>query len=74
MSLLAKYLTEDELAAVLREKTGTGSKRMLRNWRAQRLGPAWAQLGIKIIYPNDGFKAWLQNQIVQPVRTRKRAA
>jgi len=73
MSLLAEYLTEDELAAELREKTGTGSKRMLRSWRAQRKGPAWAQLGIKIVYPIESVQGWLRDQVQQPVRSRRAA-
>jgi hypothetical protein len=74
MSLLAEYLTEEELATELRSKTGKGSRRMLRSWRAQRKGPAWAQLGIKIIYPIDSIKSWLRDQVQQPIRSRKRAA
>jgi hypothetical protein len=74
MSLLNDYLSEDEVAGDLKQKTGQGSKRQLRNWRAQRIGPPWAILGKKIIYPIEGFKSWLRDQVQQPVRSRKRAA
>jgi hypothetical protein len=73
MSLLNNYHTEDELAAELRAKTGVGSTRQLRNWRAQRIGPPWANLGKKIVYPNDGFEEWLRAQVHQPVRSRRAA-
>jgi hypothetical protein len=35
----SEYFTQDELATELKSKTGTGSKRMLRSWRAKRAGP-----------------------------------
>jgi hypothetical protein len=75
MSLLDQYLTEDELVKELQAKAGFGCIRTLRKWREQRIGPPWANLGPKVIvYPNHGFQEWLHDQIVQPVRSRKRAA
>jgi len=72
--LLADYLTEHELAAELKEKTGTGSDRQLRNWRAQRIGPPWVKFGKIIIYPKNDFETWLRSQLQQPVRSRRKAA
>jgi hypothetical protein len=73
MSLLADFLTEDELEAELRKKTHTGSKRTLRNWRTQRKGPPWVKTGNTVLYPSSGFLDWLTSQIQQPVRNRRAA-
>jgi hypothetical protein len=73
MPLLDDYLTEDQLAAELQAKFGHGTKRGLRNQRAKRTGPPWLRFGKHIVYPIDGFKAWLRSQIQQPARSRRAA-
>jgi len=71
MPLLDKYSTEAEVVEELRQKTGKGSKRQLRGWRAQQIGPAWRRLGKIIIYPHREFEEWLRDGIVQPARPRR---
>jgi hypothetical protein len=73
MSVLAQHYNEDELATELKEKTGYGSPRQLRQWRERRTGPPWIKLGRAILYPIDGFEAWLKSQVQQPVRSRRAA-
>jgi hypothetical protein len=67
MPLLDDFLTEAELVAELKAKTGKGSKRGLRDQRAKRTGPPWAKYGNLVIYPIPAFKEWLLAQIVRPV-------
>jgi hypothetical protein len=76
MSLLADYRTETELLGELRQSkiSGVNSVRTLRNWRTRRTGPPFVRLGRNVLYPIDGFAAWLKSQIQEPVRSRKRAA
>jgi len=73
MPLLDDYLTEDELVAELKAKTGKGTKRTVRSWRTKREGPPWATFGRIIVYPAAGFKAWLRTLVQQPVRSRRAA-
>jgi hypothetical protein len=73
MALLDDYLTEEQLAGELKNKTGRGTKRTLRLWRARRKGPPWANLGKIIVYPTADFRAWLRAQVQQPVRSRRAA-
>jgi hypothetical protein len=69
MPKLPGFKTESEKA----DELGV-TPRALRSWRAQRKGPPWAKIGRLIVYPNDGFEAWLRAQVQQPVRSQKRAA
>jgi hypothetical protein len=73
MALLDRYLSENEIVTEIRAKTGMGCVRTLRSWRARRKGPPWATLGKAIVYPIDGFEAWLKAQVQQPVRSRQAA-
>ena len=73
MSSLDDYYTEDELARLVKKKTGKGTERMLRQWRRQRIGPPWAYLGRFPIYPKREFGSWLRDQVQRPVRARKRS-
>jgi len=73
MSSLDDYYTEDELARLVKKKTGKGTDRMLRQWRRQRIGPPWAYLGRFPIYPKREFGLWLRDQVQRPVRARKRS-
>jgi hypothetical protein len=75
MTFLANHKTSKELAALLKERTGTGTERMLRLWRQRRIGPPWVKIGHNIIlYPDDGFDMWLTTQIQNPVRSRRERA
>jgi len=73
MTALERHHTEKELARQLKEKTGFGCERTLRKWREQRIGPPWIKFGKVILYPDDGFEAWLKSQVQQPVRSRRAA-
>jgi hypothetical protein len=73
MTILHDYRTEEELAEQLKERTGTGTIRTLRSWRAQGGGPPWAKIGRVVVYPNDGFEAWLKALIQKPVRSHRAA-
>jgi hypothetical protein len=73
MEALKNYLTEDELAGELKRKTGKGTSRMLRQWRQRRIGPPWMKAGKIILYPNDGFEAWLRSQVQLPARSSRGA-
>jgi len=72
MSSLDDFYTESELARLVKEKTGMGTERMLRQWRRQRIGPPWAYLGRFPIYPKHEFGLWLRNQVQRPVRSSVR--
>ena len=71
MTALENHQTEKELAASLKAKTGFGCVRTLRKWREQRIGPPWIKFGKVILYPNDGFEAWLRSLEQQPVRSKR---
>jgi len=68
--LFDNYLTEANLAAALREKTGMGTTRTLRSWRDRGVGPAWIKQGKLILYPRDGVDSWLRSLVQQPARLR----
>jgi hypothetical protein len=74
MSLADNYFTDEELAEELHTKTGMGTTRVLRKWRAEGVGPPWAKIGRVIIYPKAAFDEWLAAKIQYPVRSRKCAA
>jgi aromatic ring-cleaving dioxygenase len=74
MTALDKYRTEKELAERIREKTGQRSPRMLRKWRARRIGPPWVKVGKLILYPDDDFEEWLRSLVQRPVRSRRRGS
>jgi hypothetical protein len=75
MSFLANHRTPKELAELLKQRTGTGTERMLRAWRNARIGPPWLKIGHNIIlYPNDAFDLWLQTQVQSPVSSRRERA
>lgn len=50
MTSLANSRTPKELATLLKEKTGTGTERMLRMWRQRRIGPPWIKIGHNISF------------------------
>lgn len=61
--LLADYLPEEKLAALLGKTTRT-----LRSWRKKRAGPPFVRLGRDIFYHVPSSKKWLEKQIQLPVR------
>lgn len=65
-ALLADYLPEDNFARQMQVTTRT-----TRNWRQQRIGPPWVQIGRAIYYSKPGILNWLKSAEVQPVRHRK---
>jgi hypothetical protein len=73
MSILANYLTEDELIAALKARGIKKSKRRLQEERQQRKGPPWTKWGKTILYSGDGFVAFLKEQTQQPIRNRRTA-
>jgi hypothetical protein len=73
MSILAGYHTEEALLAALEQRGVKKSRRTLQIMRQQRLGPPWTKIGNTVLYPDDGFIAWLKAQTQQPVRSRRTA-
>jgi hypothetical protein len=75
MAFLDDFLTEQELADLLKAKFGFGGRRMLRGWRQQRKGPPWVKRGKFVAYSSSGFEGWLsQAELgVDQTRSRKRA-
>jgi hypothetical protein len=71
MSILAGHYTEDSLLQELQQHGVKKTKRTLRVWRAGREGPPFTKLGRTVLYPADGFLAWLKSHTQQPVRERR---
>lgn len=69
ITLLAGYATEEEVCAAL----GI-TQRTARSWRQQRIGPPWCKPGQLILYPREGFRAYLKTLEVQPLRAGRRRA
>jgi DNA-binding transcriptional MerR regulator len=67
-NLLGNYLSEEKFAAEL----GV-SVRTLRNWRQQRIGPPFTEIGKKKLYGKSSGLAWLRSQERQPARTKHSA-
>jgi hypothetical protein len=63
--LLQNYLTEERIAAEI----GKG-ERTLRQMRQKRTGPPFVKFGQTILYPRDGFLAWLKSLEQSPPRSR----
>jgi hypothetical protein len=64
-SVLAEWLTEDEVAAE------TGKKvRTLRSWRKQGTGPPYTMFGRTAKYHKDALQQHFLDQQVTPVRKR----
>jgi hypothetical protein len=53
---LANYMTEDQAAAALGR-----TRRTLREWRKQETGPPYIKHIKLVLYPVDGFAAWLKS-------------
>jgi hypothetical protein len=54
--LLEGYLTEEQLA-----RETDKSCRTLRAWRQKRIGPPFVMWGATVLYPRDGFSAYLKS-------------
>jgi hypothetical protein len=66
-NILDGYRTELEQAQLLNVTVRT-----LRGWRKKREGPAWTKKGKQYLYHDDWTADWLQQNKVQPVRSRRR--
>jgi hypothetical protein len=64
--LLGDYWTEDGF-----KKEINKSKRTLRTWREQKIGPPYAMLGKTVIYPKPGARDWVASLVRQPLRTKR---
>jgi hypothetical protein len=62
--ILDGYVPEDHIAAV----RGCG-KRALRSERQKGMGPPFVKFGKRILYPVEGFRAWLKAIERTPVRS-----
>ena len=71
MSVLAGFLTEDELLTELALRGIKRTKRRLQEMRQQRIGPAWTKFGKTVLYPDDSLAAYLKAQTQQSVRQRR---
>jgi hypothetical protein len=71
MSPLAGYSTQDEFLAELEKRGIKRTKRWLAIKRQQGEGPPWTRIGRAILYPNDGFAAYLKAHTQLPVRERR---
>jgi hypothetical protein len=67
-TILAGYAPEDEIA----EARGVG-KRTLRAERQRGDGPPFVKMGKQILYPIEGFRAWLKANERHPVRSTRPA-
>jgi hypothetical protein len=67
-TILAGYAPEEEIAAA----RGVG-KRTLRAERQRGDGPPFIKLGKQILYPIEGFRAWLKANERHPVRSTRPA-
>jgi hypothetical protein len=66
-SLLDGYLTEDEISREAKK-----SKRTLREERLKGVGAPFIRWGKTVLYPRDGFLAWLKSIEQKPRRTAAR--
>jgi hypothetical protein len=55
------FLTESEVAARYR---GVISRGTLRNWRSQKIGPAFVKIGKSALYPRSALEAWERRNTV----------
>ncbi len=62
--VFAGYLSEEEIAAQRGKSTRT-----LRAERQAGVGPPYVRDGRSVLYPVEGFRAWLQASERLPVRT-----
>src|SRR5262249_24604831 len=66
-SLLDGWLPEKEAARQLKK-----SRRTLKRWRDQRIGPPYRQVGRDFHYHVAGTKQWLADGLVNPPRRTPR--
>jgi hypothetical protein len=65
--MLPGYISEEQQA----ERLGV-TVRTLRSWRQQGIGPDWVKGGKIVRYPEGADERWLQSNITQPARERRR--
>jgi len=71
MSILEGFLTEKEFVAKLRERTGKGSIRQVREWRRKRRIPFARGPSREIFLPENALVIVLEAALQQPVRSRR---
>lgn len=55
------FLPEHDVAALLGVEIST-----LRNWRSKGQGPAYSRAGGQMLYPIDGLRTFLTDNVVTP--------
>jgi len=55
------FLAEHDVAALLGVEVST-----LRNWRSKGHGPAYSRAGGQMLYPIEGLKSYLVDNVVTP--------
>jgi hypothetical protein len=63
-----KYLTAEEVSERYRGAASVGT---LRNWRAMRVGPAFAKIGMAVPYPIAELNAWDKRNMVSCRASRR---
>ena len=56
-----KFLTDEEVVERYRKSITVGT---LRNWRSQRVGPAYIKIGKAVLYPTEQLELWDRQQII----------
>ena len=73
MSVLKGFLTEKEFVAQLKERTGKGSVRQVREWRRKRRIAFARGPNREIFLPENALVAVLEAALQKPVRSRRAA-
>lgn len=60
------YLTEIEVVERYRRAVSIGT---LRNWRTQRIGPAYVKIGKAVLYPLTALNDWDQKRLINRTAT-----
>jgi hypothetical protein len=62
MTTTMDFLTEEEVAERYRGEIAPGT---LRNWRSQRVGPAFIKIGKAVLYPIEELKKFDERNLVR---------
>lgn len=66
--VLTEYFDEDQLAREI-----DLSKRTLKRWRVERVGPPWTRVGRRVVYRKEAVREWLRQREQRPARERATA-
>ena len=55
------FLPEHQVAGLLGVEIQT-----LRNWRSKNSGPPYSRAGAVMLYPLDGLRSWIADNVVTP--------